>query len=428
MKARIILILTVLLISISGIHCSKSEKDFTIWIGGAPEEVDFWAKLVSEFNKQTGYNLQLIRQPTYTDQRRQELVISLEAKQPDPDMFLMDVVWINQFIKSNWLEPLDKYVTKSNFNTDVFFQKVLNSVDRYRNKLYALPVFMDVGLLYYRKDLLNKFGYNGPPKTWSELVNESLKIQKAERKDDPNFYGYVWQGAQYEGLVCNFLEFIASNGDSIMKDGKIDLNTPQNEKALQLMTDLIHKYKISPLNTYTEMKEEETRRAFQRGDALFERNWTYAWNLAQDNDSPVKGKIGLTVLPHFDDNQSVSTLGGWHIGISRFSDEKEKAWKFIQFVSSYEVQKSLVLNVGWNPARKDVYNDKEVIAKLPTVKILYDALQHTAARPTLPYYSQVSDVIQRYVNDCLAGKINPKEALEKMQKEEDELVKIYGTK
>jgi multiple sugar transport system substrate-binding protein len=428
MKIKIILILAALLISISGIHCSKSEKDFTIWIGGAPEEVDFWQTLVIEFNKQTGYNLQLIRQPTYTDQRRQELVISLEAKQPDPDMFLMDVVWINQFIKSNWLEPLDNYISKSDFNTNVFFQRVLNSVDRYKYKLYAFPVFMDVGLLYYRKDLLNKFGFDGPPKTWSELVNESLKIQKAERKVDQNFYGYVWQGAQYEGLVCNFLEFIASNGGSIMKDGKIDLDTPQNEKALQLMTDLIHKYKISPLNTYTEMKEEESRRAFQRGDALFERNWTYAWKLAQGDDSPVKGKIGLTVLPHFDDNQSVSTLGGWHIGISRFSDEKEKAWKFIQFVSSYKVQKSLVLNVGWNPARKDVYNDKEVIAKLPTVKILYDALQHTVARPTLPYYSQMSDVIQRYVNDCLSGKIKPKEALRKMQNEEDELVKIYGSK
>ncbi len=428
MKKKLILILTSVLISISGINCHKSEKDFTIWIGGSPEEVDFWATLVSKFNSETGYNLQLIRQPTYTDQRRQELVISLEAKQPDPDMFLMDVVWLDQFIESDWLEPLDKYVKESNFSTGPFFQNILNSVDKHNGKLYALPVFLDVGLLYYRKDLLKKFGYDSPPQTWNELLHESLKIQKAERKTDPNFYGYVWQGAQYEGLVCDFLEFIASDGGGIMKDGKIDLNTPQNKKALRFMQNIIHKYKISPLNTYTEMKEEEVRRAFQRGDALFERNWTYAWKLHQANDSPVKGKVGLTMLPHFDDNQSVSTLGGWHIGISRFSDEKEKAWKFIKFVSSYAVQKSLVLNVGWNPARKDVYFDKDVLKKLPTVKVLYNALQHTVARPELPYYSQVSDVIQRYVNDCLAGKLKPGKALKEMQKEEVQLEKIYGSK
>ena len=428
MKTKIILIFTALLFSISGIRCSNNEKEFTIWIGGSPEEVDFWETLVSKFNEQTSSNLKLVRQPTYTDQRQQELIISLEANQPNPDLFLMDVVWINQFIKSNWLEPLDNYVTKNDFDTDVFFPKVLNSVDRYKNKLYALPVFLDVGLLYYRKDLLNKYGFASPPQTWNELINQSLIIQKAERKYNHNFYGFVWQGAQYEGLVCDFLEFIASNGGSILKDGKINLDTPENEKALQLMVNLIHKHKISPINTYTEMKEEEVRRAFQRGDALFERNWTYAWKLAQGNDSQVKGKTGLTVLPHFDGNQSVSTLGGWHIGISRFSDEKEKAWKFIQFVSSYEVQKSLVLNVGWNPARKDVYHDKDIIAQLPTVKILYDALQNTVARPTLPYYSQVSDIIQRYVNDCLSGKIKPAAALKKMQNECEKFVEIYGSK
>ncbi len=428
MKTKIILFLAAFLISFSGIRCSNNEKEFTIWIGGSPEEVDFWAKLVKEYNEKTNENLQLVRQPTYTDQRRQELIISLEAKQPNPDMFLMDVVWINQFIKSHWLEPLDNYITKNNFDTNIFFPKVLNSVDRYKNELYALPVFLDVGLLYYRKDLLNRYGFDSPPQTWNELINQSLKIQKAERKHNQNFYGFVWQGAQYEGLVCDFLEFIASNGGSILKDGKLNLDTPKNERALQMMVDLIHRYKISPVNTYTEMKEEEVRRAFQRGDALFERNWTYAWKLSQGNDSPVKGKTGLIVLPHSDGNNSVSTLGGWHIGISRFSDEKEKAWKFIQFVSSYEVQKNLLLKVGWNPARKDVYDDKVAKTKLPTVKILYDALQNTVARPTLPYYSQVSDIIQRYVNNCLAGKIKPGEALKKMQKESDELEKVYGSK
>ena len=425
---RILINIILIFIIISGLNCESNKKEFTIWIGGSPREIDYWAKLINEFNNETGDNLQLVRQPTYSDQRRQSLVISLEAKQPNPDLFLMDVVWLDQFAESNWLQPLDTYTDTSGFSTDVFFPGIINSVDRNNGKLYALPVFLDVALLYYRKDLLKEFGYSLPPETWNELVEQAEKIQKAERKTDPEFNGFVWQGAQYEGLVCNFLEYIASYGGGIMKDGKVDLNTKKNAEALGFMRDLIHKYKISPPNTYTEMKEEPSRRAFQRGDALFERNWTYAWKLHQSDDSPVKGKVGMTLLPHFKGGKSVSTLGGWHIGISRYSDMKKEAWRFIKFVTSYKVQKELFENVGWNPGRKDVYNDKELSEMYPQIKILYEAFKRTVPRPMLPYYSQVSDVIRRYVNDCLAGKINPSNALNEMQNEINKINGYYGKK
>ncbi len=427
MKKKYLKWLIILLLMLIGIQCGNSSEQFTIWIGGSPRELDYWQQIITEFNKQTGYNLQLVRQPTYSDQRRQSLVIDLEAKQPNPDLFLMDVVWLNQFAASNWLQPLDKYVKDNDFQLHQFFQSILNSVDKYKGNLYALPVFLDVALLYYRKDLLEKFGYSEPPKTWSELLNEADKIQKIERKNNPNFYGFLWEGAQYEGLVCTFLEFTSSHGGGIMNNGKVDLYRKSNIEALQFMQDLIHKYKISPPSTYTEMKEEEVRLSFQRGNALFERNWTYAWKLHQSNGSPVKGKVGLTILPHFKGDSSVSTLGGWHIGISRYSDEKEKAWKFVKFITSFKSQKKLILNVGWNPSRKDVYKDKQVIAEAPQIKELYYVLKHTIARPTVPYYSQLSDIIQRYVNDCLSGKISPSTALQKMQNQIKEVEKIYGT-
>jgi trehalose/maltose transport system substrate-binding protein len=426
MKYLIFIIL--LVISISLFQCSNPKKEFTIWIGGAPEEVDFWAQLIKKYEKQTGYSVQLIRQPTYTDQRRQSLEISLEAKQPNPDLFLMDVVWINQFIQSGWLQSLTPYIKKNNFSTDVFFQRVLNSVDKFNNSLYALPVFLDVGLLYYRKDLLEKYGFDGPPQTWNELVKQCEEIVPHEKGKNSNFSGFDWQGAQYEGLVCTFLEFIASNGGGILKDGKIELNTPENLKALQFMHDLIYKYKISPPNTYTEMREEQVRRAFQNGNTLFERNWAYAWNLHQSNDSPVKGKIGMTILPHFEDHSSVSTLGGWHIGMSKYSDVKDKAWDFIRYITSYNVQKELLLKVGWNPGRSDVYKDKELLEKIPRLEILSDAFNITVARPTIPYYPQFSDIVQRYVNDCLANKIKPGNALEEMQKQVNQLSALYNEK
>ena len=406
-------------------QCTRNQKEFTIWIGGAPQEIDFWQKLVNEYSQQTGNKVTLVRQPTYTDQRRQSLIVSLEAEQPNPDLFLMDVVWIDQFAKSNWLEPLNKYAERDNYHIDNFFGSVINSVDELNGNLYALPVFMDIGLLYYRKDLLEKYGFTEPPKTWKQFVDEAITIQNGERKTNKNFNGYVWQGAQYEGLICTFLEFLTSRGGSMVKDGKMNLNTPENIDALTFMHDLIYKYKISPPNTYTEMKEEEVRRSFQRGNALFERNWTYAWNLAQSNDSEVKGKVGLAPLPHKEGYASTSALGGWHIGMSKYSDVKNEAWDFIKFVTSYNIQKKLLLEVGWNPGRKDVYRDSVLLKQIPRLKILYDVFKLSVSRPTIPFYTQFSEVIQRYVNNCLANKITPKNALAEMQKEINQIITIY---
>ncbi len=414
-----------ILLSLSSLSCGGKEKQFTIWIGGSPEEINFWETIVKEFEEEYHYNLQLVRQPTYSDQRRQALVVSLEARQPNPDLFLMDVIWIDQFIKSGWLEPLDGYSKKDSFSTNQFFEKTIRQADSYENKLYALPVFIDVALLYYRKDLLNKYGYTGPPETWQQLLDMSIRIQKEERKTNRGFNGFVWQGAQYEGLICTFLEFTASMGGGIMKGDSVNINTADNVKALGFMQNLIRKYYVSPANTYTEMKEEEVRRTFQRGDALFERNWTYAWQLHQSDDSAVKNKTGIRLLPHSPGDSSVSALGGWHIGISKFSDMKEKAWQFVKFVTSFKIQKEMLMRIGWNPGRKDVYEDDEVQKKIPRVKILKDAFKHTVPRPELPYYQQVSEVIQRYINNCLAGKESPEEALKTVADELGEIEKLY---
>ena len=415
----IISLLLLFLILLPG--CSKQKKELTIWVGGAPNEIAFWEEIINEFQKDSGIPVQLIRQPTYTDQRRQALVISLEAKQPNPDLFLMDVVWIKQFVESGWLQPLDSFIKEDNFSTDIFFKKIIEQVNMYNGKIYALPVFLDVGLLYYRSDLLNKYDYENPPETWEQLLEEAQNISKKEKIN-----GFVWQGAQYEGLVCTFNEFINSNNGGFFHNGEFRINTQGNIEALKFMQNLIWKYKISPENTFTEMKEEEVRRNFQSGDALFERNWTYAWKLHQSNDSPVKGKTGVTTLPHFANGKSSSTLGGWHIGLSKYSDMKKEAWELIKYITSYDVQKKMIMTIGWNPARKDVYDDPDVKKEIPQVNILKETLETSVARPSLPYYSELSEIIQRYVNNCLANKISSKEALNKIQKEAEKLKKLYG--
>ncbi|MDH5186193.1 MAG: ABC transporter substrate-binding protein [candidate division WOR-3 bacterium] len=423
-KNFVFIIVIAILLTLS---CAEQKGEVVSFaVGGAPNEIDFWEKLIQEFEKEKGIKVNLLRQPTDTDQRRQGLLIPLKAKRKDPDVFLMDVGWIGQFAASNWLESLDPYVEKGMLNPEDFFSRVVNLADRYQGKLIALPIYVDAGLLYYRKDLLTKYGYQKPPQTWNELVDYSLPIQKAMRKNNNNFYGFVWQGAQYEGLICNFIEFAGSNnGGIVVQDEEISLNSPENIKATQFMYDLIHKYKVSPPNTFTEMKEEEVRIFFQQGNALFARNWPYAWALYQSEDSKVKGKVGITNLPYFPAGKSVATLGGWHIGISRYSDVKPQSIALIQFIVSFATQKKLAMELGWNPGRKDIYTDSEVLQRSPHFAPLRQVFENAQPRPNLPYYSQISEVLQNNINAILAGRETPEAALAKAEEEVSKIVEMY---
>jgi multiple sugar transport system substrate-binding protein len=403
------------------VGCKGGDQEkLVFFVGGAPHELDAWGLLVKDFERESGISVELLRQPADTTQQRQGLIISLEAKLRNPDVFLMDVAWVALFAHSNWLEPL------KNIDSSPYFEEIIRTVDTYRGNLIALPVYLDGGLLYFRRDLLQENQISGPPATWDELLADSLKVQNQMRKGDPDFYGFVWQGAQYEGLICNFLEFAGSKGGFVLRDSGLTLDTAENRRALQFMHDLIWKYRISPPNTYTEMKEEEVRNFFQNGQALFERNWPYAWKLHQSEGSRVKGKTGIAPLPGPAPGQSVSTLGGWHIAISRFSDAKEAALKFVKYITSYEGQKKMVLLLGWNPGRRDLYEDKRILEKMPFFKELGEIFLHARARPGVPYYTQVSDIAQRWISAALAGRIEPRDALQQAEREISALLARYA--
>jgi multiple sugar transport system substrate-binding protein len=399
---------------------NKNPNKVVFFVGGAPNELEAWESLVKDFERDSGISVELLRQPSNTDQQRQSLIVSLDAKLKNPDVFLMDVAWVGLFAHSGWLEPL------RSIDLSPYFEKVIHQVDIYKGNLIALPVYMDGGLLYFRRDLLEKYLGGLPPKTWNDLLDDSLKVQSHMRPTHPAFYGFVWQGAEYEGLICNFLEFAGIRGGFIFKEGRVLLDTAENRWAVQFMHDLIRKYKVSPPNTYTEMREEQTRLYFQRGDALFERNWPYAWNLHQAEASEVKDKTGMAPLPAPPTGESVFTLGGWHIGISKYSDVKEQALAFVKYVTSYKGQKKMVLLLGWNPGRQDLYDDGEVLKKMPFLMELRDIFVHARARPVVPYYTQISDIAQRWINAALAGRYTPEDALQQAEKEITALLARYA--
>lgn len=408
--------------------CARREREqVTFAVGGAPFELDFWETLVAEFEAQSGIEVDLQRQPTDTDLRRQGLVIPLKSEKQDPDLFLMDVAWLAQFAASGWLEPLDALVAGGEVDLDHFFAGVVDLADRYEGALIALPVYVDGGLLYYREDLLREYGYTEPPQTWGDLVAYSRAIQEGVRRQNAGFYAFVWQGAQYEGLVCTFLEFAGSNnGGIVIEEHGIRLNSRENVEALHFMHDLIHDYRISPPNTFTEMKEEEVRTFFQLGNAVFERNWPYAWALHQEDGSGVQGRIGIAPLPHFESGESVATLGGWHVGLSRHSDAKPQSLELIAFIVSYATQRRLATHLGWNPGRRDIYLDPDVVQELPYLADLRGVFENARPRPQLPYYTRVSEVLQRYVSGALAGEMTPEEALERAEEEIGRVVERYG--
>ncbi|UCG91336.1 MAG: ABC transporter substrate-binding protein [candidate division WOR-3 bacterium] len=418
-------ILSIIIAAIVLSNCADKEPALTFAVGGAPNEVEYWEKLIEYFTDSTGIKVTLMRQPTDTDQRRQGLVIPLKARKNDPDVFLMDVIWVGQFASSDWLLPLDTYIEADVIDLHSFFSNIISQVDMYNGKLVALPVYNDCGLLYYRKDLLEKYRFPVPT-TWYELRKTAVKIQNEERGAAPHIYGFVWQGAQYEGLICTFLEFVASNRGGITDaTGNIIVHNRENIEALQFMKELIHRDAISPPNTFTEMKEEEVRLSFENGHALFERNWPYAWGLHKRDESPINDKVGVAILPRFSDGTHAATLGGWHIGISKYADTPDKAWQLVKFIVSYDIQKKLALDLGWNPGRSDLYNDAQIKKHMTHVTVLQKAFENSVARPNLPYYTQVSEVLQRYVNAALSGSITPAEALERAQKEIEEVAQTY---
>ena len=403
------------------VGCGGGEGEkITFAVGGTPNELAYWEKVIGEFQRQSNIKVEMLRKPSNTDHQRQSLIISLKAEMSDPDVFLMDVAWVGLFAAAGWLEPLGK-----DFDRTPFFQTIIHSVDTMDGRLIALPVYMDGGVLYYRKDLLKLSGLDGPPKTWGELLSSGKKVQEQVREANPKFYGFVWTGAQYEGLITVFMEFAGTDGGFIRHGAGVCLNSPANLAALSFMHDLIWKDKISPPNTYTTMREEQVRTYFQEGNAMYERNWPYAWSLHQAKSSKVRGKTAVAPVPGPQENTSASTLGGFHIGVSAFSDVKDAAEKFVRFVTSFSCQKEMVLRLGWNPGRQDLYRDRELLRKAPHLRELMVVFQRSRPRPLVPYYSQISAVAQRQINAVLANKVSPEKALADADREIEALLSRY---
>lgn len=366
----------------------------------------FLNKLIREFQAQhPGIRVREEILPASTDEQHQFYVINLAAEAADFDVIDMDVIWVPEFARAGWLVELTSHFPPEELTP---LNPAALRADWLQGKLFAVPWFVDVGVLYYRRDLLAKYGF-GPPATYPELLAQARHILANEAND--SLMGFVWQGMQYEGLVCTALEFIRGNGgDVLAPDAEVVLTEPATLEALTFMRELIRPQGVTPA-LVTTLNEEATRLIFQSGRAVFMRNWPYAWGLLNQPDSPVAGRVGLTTVPHFPDHASAPTLGGFHLGVNAYSRHPKAAIKFVRFMISYRAQREIILNLGVLAAHRRVYRDPAVRAALPFLEDLLPSLARVQPRPVTPYYLMISQILQPELSAVVTGIRSPDAAM-----------------
>ena len=339
-------------------------------------------------------------QTDQADQQHDDLVQNFQAKNENYDVVSVDVVWTAEFAARGWLQPLEGDMA---IETDGMLEPTIEA-GTYQDKLYTAPVSSDGGILYYRKDLVPE-----APKTWDEMM-DMCSIAK-----ENNIACYSGQFKQYEGLTVNASEAINSAGGSVLgDDGKPNLTTPEAEEGLNNLVDAFKNGNI-PAEAIT-YQEEESRRAFQEGKLLFLRNWPYVYNLATtEGSSQVKDVLGMAALPG-KDGPGASSLGGHNAAISVYSKNKATARDFVKFLIEEEQQKFFATQGSLAPVLGDLYEDQELVAKLPYLPVLKTSIENAVPRPVTPFYPAVTQAIQENSYAALKGEKSAEQALADMQK------------
>lgn len=374
---------------------AETQIRFLTWRSDVPW---VWDEAVADFERQNP-DLKIVREigPHSSTEFHDLLTQKLRNRDPQMDVFFMDVIWPAEFAAAGWALPLDSFFPPA--ERKKFLQAPI-SANTYQGRIYGVPVFSDGGILYYRKDLLGKYSLP-PPRTWPELVEQAKTILAREK--EPGLTGFSGQFKQYEGLVCNMMEYILSNGGALWDERKLEgaLHHSKAKEAVRFVRDQIiggisHRGVLA-------YQEPESLALFTQGKAIFHRNWPYAWEIANDRErSKVAEKVGIVPLPAFPGGKSAAALGGWQLAISRFSTKPAAAWKFIAFMSSREMQKRIAVLTGRAPAREDIYRDPDVLKKYRQFETLFETFTRAVPRPETPVYAPLSNIMQRYFSSAIA--------------------------
>jgi len=345
-----------------------------------------------------------------TNERKELIARSLRDKDSRIDIFAVDQIWVPRFAK--WAEPLAKYFTQKELATLV--PQALTTC-YYDQVLVGIPLYIDEGVLYYRSDLLKRVSSDpGFEKRLRNSIGWDELIRLGKQYSNDQMF-YLFQGDNYEGLICNYFEILLSMGGEVFQDGKIKFNTPVGRQSIQFMADLIYKYQISPKEVYG-YNEQESYVCALRNNAPFFRGWS---SFLKDvtltpADSAKRNLLRMASLPHFEGRPEKSVFGGWDLMISKNSSNKMEAVKFLEFIISVESQKTLFSISGYPPIRREVYTDPEILAQYPYLRDIEKRIQTGAHRPMLTDYTKISDILSLHLNNVLKRETTPRQALQEV--------------
>jgi multiple sugar transport system substrate-binding protein len=370
----------------------------------ATDAYDEWASLIKEFERQNAdIRIQLKRQDNSSEPQK----LNVDALQKgDYDLAYIDIIWVPKFAEEGLLKNLSDQI--SNEELEKFLPSDVNG-GRYQGGLYRIPFHTDVGVLYYRKDLLEKAKFS-PPITFTELRETAQTLQKQKVAE----WGYVWQGQQYEGLVAMFVEVLQGYGGFwIDPIGNVGLDQQQAVDAVKFLRSTIEQG-ISPPDV-TDYQEKQAQELFLQGKAVFLRHWPNVWALAKD--SRVRGKIAIKPMVHTLDNSSGACKGGWGFGISAKTRHPDAAWKAIDFFTSAAQQRQFVLNTGYLPSRRSLFIDPQIVDRYSHFPKLLEVIENSLLRPPIPQYDEASKILQQHLSEALRGQQSPETAMKQAAQE-----------
>lgn len=381
----------------------------------APDPSGTLDEVVRRFNEEYQGEIQAeYRQmPADTGGYFNQLRTEFQSGASPVDVIGGDVTWPAQFAANGWILDLSDRFTED-MRGD-FVDATIDSVT-YQDRIWGVPWFTDAGLLWYRKDLVEESGFSEGPQTWDELKEMAEKTSR----DSGTEFGFIFQGAEYEGAVVHGLEHVWTHGGEVLTDaGEVVVNQDEPITALRTYRSMIEDG-ISPI-AVVNYKEPETHTAFLNGSAVFIRNWPYMYGLLKDpaQSQITPDQVEITTLPYNEGGESHSGLGGWNMYVNAASEDKLDAiWEFIRFFTmNDEQQRFRTTDGGFLPPLKYLYEDQEILDSQPVVSIAGDALERALTRPISPFYSDVSLAMQKQFAESLKGNVTPEEAAQNLQQE-----------
>ncbi|UOM36483.1 ABC transporter substrate-binding protein [Acuticoccus sp. I52.16.1] len=377
-------------------------------------ELRLCTETANQWARETGHTVEIVSTPNSATERLALYQQILSAGGDDIDVYQIDVIWPG-LLGEHFVDLRPKLLGSEKAHFPALIESSV--VD---GELKAIPWFADAGLLYYRADLLEKYGA-APPATWAELTEVATTVMDGERAaGQDEMWGYVFQGRAYEGLTCNALEWVDSFGGGTFVDGngEVTADNPQAVAALETAAGWIGTITPTGVLNYS---EEESRSLFQSGNAVFMRNWPYAYALANSPASMVNGRVDVTALPRGGaDGSHTGTLGGQLLAVSRYSRNPDIAINLVRYLTSRVVQQRRATEGGFIPTIPALYEDEQVRARLPYLDAIYETFSAAVARPssqTKDKYNRVSNAVFNAVHTVLSGEMAPAEALSELDGE-----------